>query len=74
MSVLGGAAGAGAGEPDRGDDLTYETVFGVWSDDPENSLCTVCSKPVDLSTTPLDQHGDFVLLCQDHINQRPKES
>lgn len=58
---LGAAAGAGAGEPGRGDEaddgLTYETVFGIWSDD-LYADCAVCEVG-QLSVSD----GGPVLLC-----------
>lgn len=51
---LGGAAGAGAGDPERGneaDDLAFETVFGWLTDDPENGMCIVCGDDLDLKRT-----------------------
>lgn len=59
---LGGAAGAGAGEPERGneaDDLAFETVFGWLTDDPENGMCIVCGDDLDLNELP----DPNVLLC-----------
>lgn len=58
---LGASAGAGAGEPDRGDDLAYETVFGWLTDDPENSMCIVCGADLDLNEIP----DPNTLLCPD---------
>lgn len=61
---LGGAAGAGAGEPDRGDDvdaLAFETVFGWLTDDPENRMCIVCGADLDLNELPDPNQ----LLCPD---------
>jgi hypothetical protein len=64
---LGGAAGAGAGEPDRGDDITtdddvaFETVFGWLTDDPENRMCIVCGEDLDLRELPDINE----LLCPD---------
>lgn len=43
------------------DALAFETVFGVWSDDPENALCIACSDPLDLNELP-DPNS---LLCPD---------
>jgi len=61
---LGSAAGAGPGEPDRGDDvdaIAYETVFGWLTDDPENRMCIVCGADLDLNELP-DANE---LLCPD---------
>lgn len=73
---LGGAAGAGAGEPDRGDDgdaLAFETVFGLYADDPENSLCIVCSDPLDLGELP-DPNSLLCPDCRGRADHHDKEN
>ena len=73
---LGGAAGAGAGEPGRGDDteaIAYETVFGWLTDDPENRMCIVCGADLDLNELP-DPNKLLCPDCRSRADHHDKES
>lgn len=73
---LGSAAGAGAGEPDRGDDadaIAYETVFGLYTDDPENSMCIVCGDQLDLNELP-DPNSLLCPDCRGRADHHDKEN
>lgn len=71
-SHLGRAAGAGAGEPARGDDA-YETVFGLYTDDPTNAMCIVCGDDLNLNELP-DPNRLLCPECRGRADHHDKEN